>query len=649
MHVASSKSFAKILWVGAFLDTFSQRMLPRANMLATRISPRSIALFYALAALVILTGCTPPGPRALLDGEASLRKGKPAEAIPQLKRATDLLPADPRAWNFLGLAYHRAGQPQLAAQAYRQALTRDHSNVVAVAHFNLGCLMLEQNAAAEAAEALRSYTLKTNSAAGWRKLGSAQLRLRQYAEAERSFEAARRLEPNSAEALNGIGLAKAYRGQRDAAQYFAAALQKDPKFAPALLNSAVLAHQNPASKITALQKYRDYLAVRGGGEQADSVKTLVRKLEAELAPASIPPAVAKVVEKPVLTATSPVATVTQAPPAVALANRTAPVVLTQTSASVVAVKSNPPALSVKTNPAIVASKPVANTPSPQKPIAITPVPEVPVTIVSVTDQPTKVAMADLVEARGEPATAAATPVRQPETLADIPPELNSAPAPVAERKPGLLSRLNPFGGRSNRKDVPRNVVINPVEPGIPDASALNLSGRPSFPRYRYTSPRLPAAGNRASADRLLREALEAHRAGRTKEAASVYASALAADPSYFEAQYNSALLAFQSGELERALNGWEMALALQPDSIAARYSFALTLKQAGYAEDAALELEKIVEAKPDDARSHLALGNLYAQQLLDTGNARAHYKRFLELDPRSSQAASVRFWLAANP
>lgn len=598
-------------------------------MVATKNSPQKLLLPLALALLLGLAGCTPPGPRALLEGDELLRAGKAAEAVAELQRATELLPGEPRAWNLLGLAYHRAGQPQPATLAYRQALLRDRSNLVAVAHFNLGCLLLEQNLAAGAADALRSYTLLTNSPAGFARLGSAQVRLRQFAEAEKSFVTALRWDAKNAESLNGLGMIRALRGQRDAAQYFAAALQTDPKYAPALLNSAVLAQQNPATRPAALQRYRDFLAVRPGGAQAESVKSIVRQLETELAPAPPPRTAVSETPKTNPPAASAIAPAKTNPPAVN------PILVTKTNA---------PAAVLKTNAVAV----LTNKPAPAPPV-------VPVTIVAVTETaPPKIAATEPIAPKPKPEpTIAPQPAPKVETEpAPSVPTRNTVPAP-AEKKRGFFSRLNPFGGKPKpapTNDGPRTIVLNPgTEPTMPEIAGRAPGERPVFPRYRYTSPAPPAVGDRATSDRALQQALAAQRAGRTAETRTSFAAALAADPGYFEAQYNAALFAFQSGENARALAGWETALALQPESINARYSFALTLKQAGHATDAAQELEKIIEAKPDDARAHLALGNLYAQQLLEPAKARAHYKKLLELDPRNPQAAAIRFWLAANP
>src|SRR5205085_7395961 len=132
--------------------------------------------------IAAFNGCTPPGPRALLNGEKLLREGKAEAAIERLEFARDSMRGEPRVWNFLGLAYHRAGKLQLANTAYRQALSLERSNAVSVAHYNLGCLLLEQNFVVGAAEQFRSYTLITNGdARGFAKLGAAQSRLRQFA------------------------------------------------------------------------------------------------------------------------------------------------------------------------------------------------------------------------------------------------------------------------------------------------------------------------------------------------------------------------------------------------------------------------------------------------------------------------------------
>ena len=143
-------------------------------------SPRRpyAALYLALALVAWLgTGCAPSGPNALLQGEELVRKGNYEAAITKLKIATDLLRNDARAWNYLGLAYHGAGQYGEAIISYQRAQQLDQD--LAAARYNLGELYLEQGNPVSAADELSIFTaLQPKSLAGWVRLGDA---LRQLA------------------------------------------------------------------------------------------------------------------------------------------------------------------------------------------------------------------------------------------------------------------------------------------------------------------------------------------------------------------------------------------------------------------------------------------------------------------------------------
>jgi tetratricopeptide (TPR) repeat protein len=128
-----------------------------------------------------------------------------------------------------------------------------------------------------------------------------------------------------------------------------------------------------------------------------------------------------------------------------------------------------------------------------------------------------------------------------------------------------------------------------------------------------------------------------------------YRQAVNADPSYFEAAYNLGLLAYQHKDLPLALAANEQAVALKPSSTDARYNFALTLREAHYPIDAANELRELLNTAPNEARAHLALANLYAQQLDEHALARSHYQRFLDLAPNHADASAVRQWLVVHP
>ena len=183
-------------------------------------------LFPALA--LFIAGCSPSGPRALLKGKKLLDRGDYAGAEAKFKTATSLLATNAQAWNYLGVACQYAGQPTDAVTAYQRALALDRD--LMEAHYNLGCLWLEQNKSDAAEGEFTAYTLRRPKAPeGWLKLGLAQLQSHNVASAEKSFSTAHYLNSNNAEALNGLGLVWVERGRpHEAAQFFAAAAREQP-------------------------------------------------------------------------------------------------------------------------------------------------------------------------------------------------------------------------------------------------------------------------------------------------------------------------------------------------------------------------------------------------------------------------------------
>src|SRR5436309_2461039 len=116
-------------------------MLPRAAMLAIKFRNgrdaeqklkaenrkqkfrrAPISAFSFLISALLLAGCTPPGPRALLEGKRLLEQGRYPQAVEKLTLATSLMATNAQAWNYLGLAHHRAGNADGAARAYKHAL-----------------------------------------------------------------------------------------------------------------------------------------------------------------------------------------------------------------------------------------------------------------------------------------------------------------------------------------------------------------------------------------------------------------------------------------------------------------------------------------------------------------------------------------------
>jgi len=570
-------------------------MVPRAPMLATK-NRTGIVSGLILALAVLLTACAPPGPRALLKGKKLLDAGNYDEALQELKTATENMPTNAVAWNYRGLAYHRAGQVTNAAAAYNRALLLNRD--LLEARFNLGCLRLEQNELDAAKSDFTAYTIRRgNAPEGWLKLGLAQLQAHDTAAAEKSFRTAARLNPKSAEALNGLGLAQLQHGQAaEATQSFSAALQQQPDYRPALLNLATVLHRDLNHRPEALRRYREYLALQPRAEDWEAVNALAQTLTP---PSALPP------------------TVTQPRPATNIATRTATVTNAAKPAPAIANRPVPPPKP--------ATNPVAAKPAPA-PAAVAAPPPAPTEVVKLPPESLVKTAEDHSRTNVVPTPAVAVATNAAATTG------------AKTESPGIISRLNPF----KRETKPGGGGTNGTSPA-------RLNPTPADGRYAYQTPAAPPAGDRRSAEQALDAGQKAQSAGRLAEAIQSYRRAGQLDGSYFEAHYRLGLVAFEARSFRLGLTAWETALALQPDSADARYNFALTLKAANYPKDAAAELEKLLAVHPDEARGHLILGNLYAEQLRDLPRARQHYGRVLQLDPRNPQAQAIRYWLVANP
>ena len=581
-------------------------MITPCKMSAKIISVRRAVSVLALVMMV--AGCTPAGPRALLRGKKNLDAGDFAAAAAQLQAATTLLPTNAVAWNYYGVALQHAGSPD-AAVAYQNALKFDRD--LMEAHFNLGSLWLEQNRPDAAKTEFTAFTLRRpNALEGWLKLGAAQLKLGEATAAERSFATAYYLNTNNVEALNALGLARVQRGlPRDAAKFFAAAVQLQPDFAPAILNLATVNAQYLHDNKTALQHYRAWLALTPRPANWDEVNAVAAGLEQSLAGGTtkLPPLVASVV---------PVAVEAKLP------------AKTATTHSPVAPK---PALVLKT---------VVSNPPPAHPATVASA--IPTQVVQVAPEPQIVTTSN--------GKAAASP------LFFTPVEETPAPEPAA--KPGFWHRLigssKPDASAPNAPYLERGLTPLPTDTELAArAAAKSAVVAPvlvaSFKRYSYRSPVAPVAGDRRAADGAFTKARLFELDEKWINAEQSYQQAAQIDPAWFEAQYNTGVLAQRLRNYPLALTSYEAALVITPDSVEARYHLALALKAAGYVPDAADELKKILVAHPAEVRAHLTLANLYAQTLRDAAAARSHYLKVLELEPSHPQASEIRFWLSANP
>jgi tetratricopeptide (TPR) repeat protein len=476
---------------------------------------------------------------------------------------------------------------------------------------------LEQNRPDAAKVEFTAYTLRrSNAPEGWAKLGVAHLRLHDVALAEKSFSTALSFDPHNAEALNGLGLARIQQGHpSEAAQYFTTAVQAHPDYEPALLNLATVAQRYLHDDTLALKNYRAYLALSPRRANWDEVNAIANDLEQQANAAANPP----------------------------WANRQVP-------------SATPGAIEPKTQPPSVVSKTQLASAKP---------PAQPGTVTRANLRPWREsAPVETVQVQPEPAIAGAQESSAFASAKTQPEQPNG--------KPGIMHRINPLNWFHSTSQEPKVTILPPltsnnhhvnpapeaavntpevIAPAPIPAKPIHIvqPAPPSFPRYSYLSPNKPKPGNRQAAGRAFAQAQQFEQEERFSNALDSYREAARVDPGWFEAQYNCSVMAYRLQNFGQSLAACEMALAIRPGSADARYNFALSLREAGYVTDAINELKKILASNPNDVRAHLTLGNIYSRQLHDLTQARAHYLKVLQLDPRNSQATDIQFWLSANP
>jgi tetratricopeptide (TPR) repeat protein len=237
--------------------------------------------------------------------------------------------------------------------------------------------------------------------------------------------------------------------------------------------------------------------------------------------------------------------------------------------------------------------------------------------------------------------------------ADRPADATSCETMVHELESQLGQSRNATGTGTNIGKTSA-YTTNRTAASIGDSRSTNAAGTDGnlpagISRYPYRAPARPKVGDVAAGDKAFNRGWKAQQANHIPEAIQFYQRATQLNPASFDAYYNLGSAAALTGNLSQALAAYEYALVIRPDSADARYNFALALQQAKYPADAVDQLERLLTAYPNEIRGHLALGNLYAQQLRDPARAREHYAKVLQGDPRNPQAAVIRSWMSRNP
>jgi tetratricopeptide (TPR) repeat protein len=525
-----------------------------------RISPAAV-LIVSLAWW--LSGCTPAGPKALLQGEKYLEQGQVDRAARSLERAVRLIPNNAQAWNHLGLAYHRLGRLPDATAAYQKALALDSALVST--RFNLGCVNLERGDNEAAMRELTAYLVAVpDSSEAMIKLGTAQLRARQTDPAEQSFRQVLKANPGSAEALNGLGLVHVQRRRYpEAYQQFQAAIRSQPGYAAALRNAAVVAHQHLKNKPVALRNYQELLTVTNVPDR-EAIEQLTARLQQELQAQST----AKTQQ--VQTARSPVAADSGSPQAkpAAQANRPAPPPAVAVTDTPVSTPSPTPATNNAPPPTVATDN--SARPVQPRPAALE---KAPVPVSEVTPTPTAT----------EQTSARVETNRQPER-----------PAPVSEPP---AEGVSPFPRYRYR------ATVN-VKPGDRATAERYLSeGYQAHTRYRF-SEAIGAYERAIQSDPSLFDAhynlgVAAFENGDLPLALSSYETALMIEPDSLKARYNFASTLEEAGYPKDAADELDKLAVAHPNEVRVHSTLAnLYARKLGDPRRARVHYQRVLELDP---------------------------------------------------
>ena len=535
--------------------------------------------------LLLVLGCQPPGARALFEGEARLKAGEPKLAIAQFEKAVKLLPGEWRAWNYLGLARHRAGDLDGAHEAFQRAMEmagerrNSPEDASFVLKFNTGRLAIDRDRLADAKTELHAYSISAEpSFHAYFWLGEVYRKEMNWASASTEYQKALAQDDHSAVAHNRLGMAQLWMIQpSEAAKSFEAALKRNPDFVQAHLNLAMTYQWYlPGNDAKALEAFQQYLQLTR--EPAPGVQALADALQAKVRPnpAPVPP----IVETNQLTAVwSPQGT------NAAITNLVIEI---------------PPATNA------VPTNLVVEVPSPTNTVV-----EIP------------------------PATN-----KPPLRVTQVRPSLTNRP-PVDVTAPSVTPTNRP------PVKIAKTTVTQPsVAPET--TKKTEVKAVPGVVRYRYVKPKRPEPGAVVDPEgltKMFEKALHQHRINELDAAIDGYRKVLQVNPAYQQAYVNIALALQVQGEVKQALPVYEKALAINPFSKVTRHGFASALSRSEYYVDAAKEFHGLLDLYKNDLSAHLALGGLYSDHLKDPDKASVHFRKVLELSPQHPQATGIRQWL----
>jgi tetratricopeptide (TPR) repeat protein len=212
-------------------------------------------------------------------GIALARTGQPAAAVTEYQKAILLKPDFAEAHNNLGITYSEGGQVGPAIPEFREAIRLEPS--FAEPHYNLGILLYDKGLLDEAiAQYREAIRLKPGYAKAHNNLGNVLLTEDHYDAAIAEYREALRLKPDFAEAHSNLGLALGSKGDWDGEiREMQGAIRLKPDYAAAH-NNLGWALEQKGDRRTALDEYRmAYELDPKNGTIGDNYERLLRELK----------------------------------------------------------------------------------------------------------------------------------------------------------------------------------------------------------------------------------------------------------------------------------------------------------------------------------------------------------------------------------
>lgn len=254
---------------------------------------RMILVIGCLAAFAGLgAGCGPAGDREVRRGYRDLDRGEPVRARTRFEAAIRRRPggADNAAiWNAAGVACWRMDDPASARAAFEESRRLDPSAMAPAC--NLGLLLAREGRTRDALVLLEEAALlDLGRTEALEALATIHGQAGQWEAAVRVLDEALSRQPDSPRILTALAYPLVQIGQPDAARKsLNRALEIDGEYAPALFNLAILQGIVLSDPARAADPASRFLKKNRRGEQAETIRALLKKWAETRSPEGPPP------------------------------------------------------------------------------------------------------------------------------------------------------------------------------------------------------------------------------------------------------------------------------------------------------------------------------------------------------------------------